>query len=459
MSRTLTVVAAAFAFALSLTPHLAGQVGQVGQNLSWSRQFGTNRVDQATGVVVIDGSVYVVGDVIGALPGQTSVGPNDRNAFIRRYDPDGKELWTRQLGATTAAHDSATGITASGLAIYVAGWTGGALPGQAKTGPQDNAFVARYNVEGDLVWTRQFGTQSAVQALGVAADASGVYVAGSIDCCGSPFPNIPASNGADAYLRKYDPEGNELWTRQFGSSDSDRATAVAVDGSGVYVLGVTGGVMATRAGLQDGFLRKYDSGGAEGWTIQFGTDKADEPNAIALAPSGIYVGGRTTGTYIGEPAIGLWDNVVLQFDRDGRQQWVRQFGGRDADNVFGLAVGLSALLVTGAADGPLPGQKWVGAQDAFYRTYSFAGDELSTREFGGGFNDYGTAAAADARGFYVVGSNNGTALGLPSVGDNDAFVLKLANRLEKDEVQPGPAPRRGGPPAPGRRGGRAGGGQ
>ena len=36
---------------------------------SWSRQFGTANPDQANGIAVLDGNVYVVGDVIGALPG------------------------------------------------------------------------------------------------------------------------------------------------------------------------------------------------------------------------------------------------------------------------------------------------------------------------------------------------------------------------------------------------------
>ena len=39
-----------------------------------------------------------------------------------------------------------------------------------------------------------------------------------------------------------------------------------------------------------------------------------------------------------------------------------------------------------------PGQKWVGLQDAFCRTYDFSGRELTTVEFGNGFNDYGSAA-------------------------------------------------------------------
>src|SRR5687767_15059272 len=96
---------------------------------------------------------------------------------------------------------------------------------------------------------------------------------------------------------------------------------------------------------QDGFLRKYDSGGMEAWTKQFGGPSFnEETNLVAVGASGIYVGGRTTGALQGDPVVGIWDSFVMQFDTTGNPQWTRQFGGRDNDNVFGLAVGLTHLL-------------------------------------------------------------------------------------------------------------------
>src|SRR4030095_9176234 len=108
----------------------------------------------------------------------------------------------------------------------------------------------------------------------------------------------------------------------------------------------------------------------------------------------------------------------------GKLQWTRVISGPgDGDGVQGLAVSLTRLLVTGAIDGALPGQTFVGGSDAFYRFYEFNGTEAETREFGTGLSDYGAGAASDARAFYIAGSKNGNALGLTGLGDNDAFVL------------------------------------
>ena len=151
--------------------------------------------------------------------------------------------------------------------------------------------------------------------------------------------------------------------------------------------------------------------------------------------------------------------MVAKFDSSGNIQWARQFGGNDNDNVQGLYVGLTYVLVTGAVDLPMH------AQDAFYRLYDFEGGTAIHVVFGDGLNDVGYGVSADARGFYVAGTKNGAALGLTPVGDNDAFLLRIANPplTPVPRARPGPAP--GNPPvpttpqAPGRGGGRGGRGQ
>ena len=138
---------------------------------------------------------------------------------------------------------------------------------------------------GDIDWVRQFGSTvgASAQFGTVAVDSDGnAYLAGQ--AAGS----IPGQTGAgdfDACVRKYDAAGNELWTRQFGTPNRDSVRAVAVDASGVYVAGfVTFGALPgqTAGGGQDAFLRKYDAAGNELWTRQFGTATVDAANGVAV---------------------------------------------------------------------------------------------------------------------------------------------------------------------------------
>jgi hypothetical protein len=68
--------------------------------------------------------VYVVGNASGALPGQTYSG-GSYDAFIRKYDLGGTELWTRQFG--TSGFDNASGVAVDTTGVYVVGQTDRAL--------------------------------------------------------------------------------------------------------------------------------------------------------------------------------------------------------------------------------------------------------------------------------------------------------------------------------------------
>jgi hypothetical protein len=59
---------------------------------------------------------------------------------VRKYDAAGNELWTRQFG--TADLDEALGVAAGAAGVYVAGYTFGTFPGQVNAGAAD-AFVAK----------------------------------------------------------------------------------------------------------------------------------------------------------------------------------------------------------------------------------------------------------------------------------------------------------------------------
>ena len=77
---------------------------------------------------------------------------------------------------------------------------------------------------------RQFTTPWMDRAVAVAADASGIYVAGN-----KPGPGGPVSAG----LRKYDSRGNEVWTREFSDPAGGNVTLykTTTDSTGVYVIG------------------------------------------------------------------------------------------------------------------------------------------------------------------------------------------------------------------------------
>jgi len=281
-------------------------------NELWTRQFGTKGNDNASGIVIDGvGNVYVVGGTERALPGQTQL--DWRDAFVREYDSDGNEIWTRQFG--TLPFDDALDVAVDGPGnVYVLGDTAGGFPDQTNPGDRD-AFVRKYDSDGNELWTRQLGSPGRDRGRGVGVDGSGnLYVVG--EAFGA-FPGQARLGLYDAFVLKYDSDGNELWTRQFGTQGNDAALGIAIDAAdNVYVVGQADGILPGQAslGFEDAFVHAYDSDGNELWTRQFGTERTDLAIGVKSNGAGsLYVVGQTWGDFTGQTNLeGLADFFLVK---------------------------------------------------------------------------------------------------------------------------------------------------
>ena len=132
-----------------------------GQTLEWARQLGTSEVDSGVDISVDNhGSVYIVGNTEGAFAG---AGIGDSDGYIGKYSELGTLEWIRQIGTT--AFDNARSVSADGLgSVYVSGHTRGGFSGE-NAGSYDG-FLAKYNEDGESVWTLQIGTSEIDEAWG-----------------------------------------------------------------------------------------------------------------------------------------------------------------------------------------------------------------------------------------------------------------------------------------------------
>ncbi len=389
----------------------------------WIREFGTTGWDDGLAISINADAVFVAGYVGGSLPGKSSAGLTD--AYVREYDFDGNEGWTSQFGSDQ--NDQATAVFAFGSAVYVAGMTNDELPGQTTAGLSD-AFLRKYDTGGTELWTHQFGTSSWDGAKGVVADATGVYVVGTAS---DAFPGQTHSGSEDAFVRKYDAGGTELWTREFGSGDPDEALSVAADSSGIYVVGLTYAALPGQAnqGLVDAFLRKYDSAGTELWTRQFGTSEWDQANGVVSHGGGVYVAGWTTGALPGQSSSGQEDGFLRRYDTGGTELWTHQFGTYANDDIRGVAARTTSACDTEVY---VAGQRWEYyvpedplRSQVIVRKFDSGGDERWAQEFGTSKDDWANGVALNAQGAYVTGATTGTFPGQPHVYREDPFVARL----------------------------------
>jgi hypothetical protein len=202
-----------------------------------------------------------------------------------------------------------------------------------------------------------------------AGESGSLYVAGWTEAA---LPGQTYVGGYDAYIRKYDSDGTELWTRQFGTALNDFAYGVGVDPTGsVYVAGNTLGNMpgadATNPGVLDGFIRKYTSSGDALWTKQLAASSSTFPHAVASDGVHVVLGGETIGALPGEVPLGMSDGWLTWLDAStGVVVNHHRFGSAGGDGVAGLVfVPEDTLFVVGYTFATLPGEIGNGARDGF----------------------------------------------------------------------------------------------
>ncbi len=294
------------------------KVGLDGDPL-WSRELHLITTDYH--VLAVNASdVYVVGQ-----SNDTTV--ETRDVILQRYTPDGLPVWTRRFGSELTEVPRDAVADASGVYVVGDGWD------QRHFDPAaSDSFVSKFDRDGNEVWTTRF-SPSRTELSGVGVGSSGIYIVGSQ----RDRPTV----------WKLDLDGNLDWVRALERPVQEVAD-VAVDADTVYVVGTTKGVLAGQSskGGSDAFLRKYDANGSELWTRQFGAPGFPGPPAndrakdVAIQPWGIYVAGT-----ISQGTPGPMDAFARRFSVDGVELWGLRYVG--ASTGRGLAVGPSGFYITG----------------------------------------------------------------------------------------------------------------
>lgn len=239
------------------------------------------------------GNLYVAGRARGGA--DAPLGGDD--ALLTKLDAAGVILWSVRWGTTMDERLNAVAVDASG--VYTAGYTQGAMGGGDNAGDWD-AFVAKHDLSGKHVWTRQFGSDAADEATALAISPSGALYVGGIS-----LGTMPGTGGPGAFLGKWGTDGTPMWLETWGGYNAAaRGVAVETEGS-VLVVGWTlaafGG--AELVGKRDVFITRWQhatGGPTQTWSAIYGTDEDDLAYGLALAPGGIgLIAGHTKGAFPG----------------------------------------------------------------------------------------------------------------------------------------------------------------
>ena len=171
--------------------------------------------------------------------------------------------------------------------------------------------MSKFDNEGTLLWSRQYGSNQIDFGNGVAADAAGnVYVAGRTNI----YSGQTIVDG-DAFLIKYDSAGNLVWTRSIQPSRDLGANDLVVQGNDVYVVGN----VLKNGGDWDSFITRYNTNGILQSYTEWGSSTGSLPYDLAadvvIDPLGGVLVAGTTRIRSDGPNLGGQDSFVTKIRR------------------------------------------------------------------------------------------------------------------------------------------------
>ncbi len=401
--------------------------------------------------------------------------------------------------ATVSGQDNQYGLSITADAsgnIYTSGsfesttvfGTGAGATTLTSKGGRD-AFVAKYDSFGNLLWVKSFGGPLTDQVKDVAVDRDGNVVMagefyGSVDFdpgVGVDSMTALANSGSNpqwnwlgVVVWKLNSDGNYVWAKAYDGPLLDTGVSVAVDNNGnIAITGVvTGSVdldpspgrtleLSPLGGDGDVFLSTFKPTGELIWGERFGSLGYDVGESVTFDSTGaLYVSGSFQRTADFNPGVGEEsltavgsdsnpkDMFISKFNALGEFQWARQYKGYgDNDRPATVSVGIDdCIYVSGDFNGELViytnedkqdtfTVSSVGTRDGFISKWNPSGSHDWTKRIGGsGGAIYGVATAVDSLGnIFATGSETGTVafdpgngiLTISSAGDKDIFISKL----------------------------------
>ena len=289
-----------------------------------SQASGTGNTDDAYAVAVdADGRAHVAGETFGA----------GVDFWVRQYTEDGGLGWTVTMDGGAALNEGARAAVLDGATLYVVGYANVA-------GQSNNVVLRSFDAGGglglDVMYNDPLNGSNVGQ--GVAVDPMGNIVVAANESV--------AMQGSNIWAREYTPAGATAWTVGYGGPalSTDQARAVATDAMGN--VAVAGYHTVTGQG-RDVWVRVYDTAGAEQWTGTYGNANALDDEALGVAFDSM--GNVVVAGFELDPVI-PWRLFLRKYDPGGAELWTMPWDGDTGEGARAFGVTIDAaddIIITG----------------------------------------------------------------------------------------------------------------
>jgi hypothetical protein len=350
---------------------------------AWTETYGGTEDDRFHSVQTTADNGYIIA-------GKTnSYGSGSADVYLIKTNANGNILWEKTYGGSDSDYGYSVQQTTDGGYI-VAGYTGSFGAGG------NDIYLIKTDADGDTLWTKTYGGTGSERGYSVQQTTDGGYIVTGIT-------NSFGAGGIDFYLVKTDVDGDTLWTRTYGGTESDYGYSVQQTTDGGYI--VAGYTKSFGAGYYDFYVIKSDANGDTLWTRTYGgTESEYGYSAQQTSDNGYIIAGKVSN-----------DPFLVRTDANGDTLWTRIYDGKVANSVQQTMD--NGFIFTGVTSSG----GW-GSNLLVVKTRD-NGDTLWTRiyECAANGNDFGYSVQQTTDNGYIVAGMGRSRTGY----DYDAWLLRI----------------------------------
>ena len=299
-------------------------------NIEWEISLGGSNNETVHDIKQTADGGYIVGAFSSSNDGDISVNNGMRDFWIIKLDSAGNINWSTTVGGSSDDILEAIIETSDGSLVAV-GFTSSDKYG---VNGQSDAFIVKLDNTGELLWQTNLG--GSLRDIAFSIDETtdlGYILAGYTEV---------SSNNREMWLIKLNENGGFEWDKEYGGSENEEAVSIQQTTDSGYIIGgystSDDGDIVENKGGRDAVIIKTDQNGNIIWQKAYGGSQSEGFNEVRQTNDGGYIciGGSSSNDLDIENNSGAYDFWIVKTSSNGEIVWQQNLGGEGNDTGYSI---------------------------------------------------------------------------------------------------------------------------